>query len=108
MAKKDVIIAKGDSKWHIQKGTELVLEEFKDGEELEIGKDVPATIAADMLAHGYAVDPAAKAKAKAKADAEAKEKEEAAAKAKLDAKNPAKENKAGGPAPEDKGEGEQE
>jgi len=94
MAKKAIVVATQDSKWHVQKGVELVLLEFKKGEELEIGKDVPAAIAADMVAHGYAVDPEAEAKAKAKAKADA-EAQAAAAKAKkaAAATNPADEHK---------------
>ena len=81
------IIATKDSKWHIQKGTEQVLAEFLKGQELEIGKDVPADIAADMVKHGYAVAPESKPE-------ETGEDEKAV--------NPAKKNKAMNPAKHNK------
>ena len=84
------ITATRDSKWHIQKGTEQVLVEFVKGQELEIGKDVPADIAADMVKHGYAVAPEAAAPAP-----EEKGEEEKAI-------NPAKKNKAMNPAKQNK------
>ena len=53
MAKKKsmVIVASKPSKWHIN--GEFV--DFEDGQEITVGKDVPETIASDMLRHGYAM-----------------------------------------------------
>jgi hypothetical protein len=71
---KQIIIASRDSKWHDQHD-HLPLKElnFVKGQKLEVGVDVPAHIAADMLRCGYAEDKDAQAKVsdadKAKAEA---------------------------------------
>ena len=72
---KHIIIASRDSKWHDQHD-HLPLKElnFVKGQELEVGVDVPANIAADMLRCEYAVEKDAQVKAlaaaKEKAEAE--------------------------------------
>jgi hypothetical protein len=84
------ITATKDSLWHVKSDKDPRELRFKKGDVLEIGKDVPADIAADMVCHGYAAAPVPPAPA----PEEKGEEEKAAA--------PARKNKAGNPAKENK------